>query len=332
VRQGFLTSAVRASFVAGTVAAALISAPAAAQVRETGARLDARFGTEFTETVSRTFPAAGPVTLNLSNESGDVVITGGPGSEVRVEAVKRVRQQSEPDARTLLQKFLVNITERNGVVEVRTEFPPEGGWAGGVDYTITLPSSANVAVRIDRGDLQLANVRGEVRASTVSGNIAGSSLGNLRSARTISGDVSLADIEGETVGAGTLNGDFAIRNLKAQSIDVDVKAGQVRLIDATCIDVYVAAVEGDVDYSGQLAKGGRYRLQSHSGSVRMTPFGDTGFELQANSFSGDIHSDFPFPNSPSPGEPNQTLRGTVGDASATIELRSYSGNVFLSRR
>lgn len=311
---------------------ACMSAPALAQVRETGDRLDARFGSEFTESISRTIQARGVATLELTNDAGDVVVTGGPGTDIRIDAVKRARQGSEANARALLQRFVVGISERNGVVEVRTEFPPEGDWAGGVDFTITLPARTNVTLRVDRGDLQIANVRGEVRASTVSGNIAGSLLGKLRSARTISGDVSIADVEGDTVAAGTLSGDFVARNLKAQSLDVDVKSGQVRFIDAECNDVYVAAVTGDVEYSGRLAKGGRYRLQSHAGAVRMTLFADTGFELEANSFSGDIHSDFPFPNSPSPGEPNQTLRGTVGDASAAVELRSYSGDVFISRR
>ena len=85
-------------------------------------------------------------------------------------------------------------------------------------------------------------------------------------------------------------------------------------------------------YTGRLARGGRYRLQSHSGNIQITLIGETGFDLEANSFSGDIRSDYPFPNSPSPGEPNQTLRGTLGDAGASVELRSYSGDVAIIKR
>ena len=64
------------------VAAAAIvcaSAPRIAepQVRETGLTLEARFGPEFTESFSRTIQVSPSTTLDLSNESGDVVITGG---------------------------------------------------------------------------------------------------------------------------------------------------------------------------------------------------------------------------------------------------------------
>ena len=71
------------------VAAAAIvctSAPriAEAQVRETGLTLEARFGPEFTESFSRTIQASPSTTLDLSTESGDVVITGGGGTELRI--------------------------------------------------------------------------------------------------------------------------------------------------------------------------------------------------------------------------------------------------------
>jgi hypothetical protein len=122
------------------------------------------------------------------------------------------------------------------------------------------------------------------------------------------------------------------RNLKAPSVEVDVKTGGIWLTDSESDQVYLSSETGSVEYIGRLVRGGRYQLRSHSGEIRLTPVGDTGFDLEANSFSGDIRSAYPFPNSPSPGEPNQTLRGTVGDGSATVELRSFSGDVIIVKR
>lgn len=342
MRQGLLRRLLRRllrncpgrSFLIAALASLVFGAPAtsAAQVRETGLTLEARFGPEFTESFTRTIQVGSSATLDLTNESGDVVITGVGGNQVTIDAVKRVRQLTEFDARTLLQEMVIRISERNGQVEVRTALPPEGNWSGGVDYTIALPDAASVTLRVTRGDLRITNIRGELRASTVSGNIVVSSLARLRDVKTISGDIEITDAEGETVIAGALNGNVIARNLKARSVDVDAKSGDIRFIDVVCDEVYLAGVTGEVEYTGRLAKGGRYRLQSHSGHILITPLGETGFELQANSFSGDIRSDYPFSDSPSPGQPNQSLRGTVGDASASVELRSYSGDIAIIKR
>lgn len=321
-------------FVVAAGALLAVSAPAVAgqQAREAGASLVARFGPEFTEPFTRTIQVAPNATLDLTSESGDVVVTGGSGTAVRIDAVKRVRQPSEAAARTLMQTMVIRVSETSDRVEVRTELPPEGNWSGGVDYTIAVPDTLNVTLRTARGDQRISNVRGELRATTVSGTIRASSVGKLRDARTVSGDIEITDASGEDVSASTMSGSVTVRTLKARFTEVDVKTGDVRFVDVESEQVYVSAVTGNVDFTGRLAKGGRYQLRSHGGQVTLTPVGEAGFDLEAHSFSGDIRSDFPLPNSPSPGEPNQTLRGTVGDASATVELRSFSGDVVIVKR
>ena len=53
------------------------------------------------------------------------------------------------------------------------------------------------------------------------------------------------------------------------------------------------AVNGNIDYAGDLARSGRYEFVSHSGDIRLMLSGGTGFEVQANSFSGNVRSEFP---------------------------------------
>ena len=115
--------------VVAAAAIVCVSAPriAESQVRETGLTLEARFGPEFTESFNRTLQVGPSTTLNLTNESGDVVITGGGGTELRIDAVKRVRQMNEPGARMLLQAMVITISEQNGQVEVTDRVPARGG-------------------------------------------------------------------------------------------------------------------------------------------------------------------------------------------------------------
>jgi hypothetical protein len=67
-----------------------------------------------------------------------------------------------------------------------------------------------------------------------------------------------------------------------------------------------------------------------------------GFELDASTFSGSIRSDFPVTlrSSPDPdnrtdrrrGGMNRAIRGTYGDASAIIAVRSFSGSVVITKK
>ena len=94
-------------------------------------RDEARRGPEFTEQVSKTLRLGRNGTFDLQNISGQIVVTGGAGNEVRVDAIKRVRHPNESEARQLLQAIEVRIEERNGSVEVRTDYPRRN-WSGGL--------------------------------------------------------------------------------------------------------------------------------------------------------------------------------------------------------
>ncbi len=62
----------------------------------------------------------------------------------------------------------------------------------------------------------------------------------------------------------------------------------------------------------------------------MTIPAGSGFDLEANTFSGDIDSEFEITVSGkiSPKE----IRGTVGKGGATLILKSFSGNVDLKKK
>jgi DUF4097 and DUF4098 domain-containing protein YvlB len=300
-------------------------------------RADARRGPEYTEAFSRTVTLGRTGTFELLNPSGDVVITGGRGDALRIDATKRVRHQDESQARSLLQNMQILVSERSGLVDVRTVFPRARNWYGAVDYTIALPDSANVVIRTMSGDLRLTNVRGDLRAESVSGDIVASAVGRVRALRTVSGDLQLTDAEGQDVTAGTVSGDLTVRDLKAQSMTVESVSGNLRLTDVELDRANLRSVSGDLEYRGRLARGGRYDLQSHSGDILVSPSGGNGFDLEAGTFSGDVRSDFEFRTTRDDdgargrGGRGRSIRGTVGDAGAILTLRSFSGDVTVTR-
>jgi len=141
------------------------------------------------------------------------------------------------------------------------------------------------------------------------------------------------------VTASTVSGTLLARSVKARSVDLQSISGDVRLTDVQSDRTYVKSISGSIDFSGQLARNGRYEFQSHSGDVRVSPLGSQGFSLEASTFSGDLRSDFPLTmqgNSPNRANwrgPNRPpLRGTFGDGGAVISLQSFSGSITIVKR
>ena len=100
------------------------------------------------------------------------------------------------------------------------------------------------------------------------------------------------------------------------------------------------SVSGSVEFVGTLGKSGRYEINSHSGSVRLSLAGNTGFELNASSFSGSIRSDFPVTLGGPPSRddrgrrpgPGRATHAVFGDGSATLNIRTFSGDIVLTKR
>jgi len=295
-------------------------------------------GREFTEPFSKTVRLGRNGTFDLQNISGDIVVTGGGGNDVRLEATKRVRHPNEAEAKALLSEIAIQIQERNGSVEVRTDYPRRRTWSGGVDYSVAVPRDANVSLRSVSGTVRVTNVNGELRAESVSGDVIASSVRRLRLMKSVSGDLEITDAEADELTAGSVSGDIIVNKLKAVGIDGQGVSGDLRLTDVEIDHASLRSVSGDIEYAGRLVRNGRYEFQSHSGDLRIMPGDARGFAVEATTFSGDVRSDYPLTlqtapgNAPGPRRRNSSIRGSFGDAGATLTLQSFSGDIVIVKR
>ena len=294
-------------------------------------------GPEYTENFSRTVRIGRTGALDLQNVAGDISVTGGGGDDVRIEAVKRVRHPNEAEAKVLLSEIAIEVADRGGRVEVRTEYPRRRNWSGGVDFTLSVPRDASVALRSVSGTVKVTNINGELRAETVSGDIIMMTAKKLRVAKTVSGDVEISESEADELSLGTVSGDVIVNRLKGSGFDAQSVSGDLRLTDVEIDHASIRSVSGDIDYSGRLARNGRYQFQSHSGDIRVTPADAKGFTIEASTFSGDVRSDYALTLQTSPGNSftpgrNRSVRGSFGDAGATLTLQSFSGDIAIVKR
>ncbi len=335
------------------IALVVVSAPATAAVTARGpggeenpraAWLDryteARQGGEQSERVTQTYNVGADGSLDLSNLSGDVRVTGGGGNEIRIEAIKRARHRDGGEAKQLLDRLRVEMNNVGGRVEVRAVYPRSTGrMSASVDFVISVPAGAAVSLKTISGNIAVSNVRGEVRADTVSGDLELSGTPNVLMGKAVSGTVTARNIAGaNTVTLATISGNIVTSELKARALDANSVSGDVLLRGVQVERLEAKAVSGSIEFASPLARGGRYSFNSHSGDVRVAVLNGTGFELDATTFSGSVRSDFPITlrtdndGRGGRGSDGRTIRGTFGDASAVLSVRSFSGSVVISKQ
>jgi len=308
--------------------------------RSRAERYRGRWSSEKEAVETKTFTVARDAALSLVNIAGAIVVEASPGDTIRVEARRVGRGATEADAQEQLDQTRVSYTQHGNRVEVRA-YHTGRMQRSEVFFTVAVPASVAVDVRSISGDVRLKGLKGEARADTVSGDLAAEALSALASVKTVSGDLRISGCSSSReVTAGTVSGEIVVRGLKARSCNIGTVSGTVDLADAACDETLVRSVSGDVIYAGSLVKSGRYELKSHSGDIHLRLDGKVGFDVDAQTFSGTVRSDWPIAAraSEDEGAPgwrrsrHTSLRGTFGDGSAELSLTTFSGDIFLGKR
>lgn len=294
-------------------------------------------GPEQSERFSRKVKLGRDGRVSVANISGDIVVTGGSGDEVSIEAVKHAR--GEPSQ---LANVRVVVEDRAGRVDIRTEYDNSRFRNNNVsvDYTLTVPSGAAVDMKSVSGNVKVTGVRGSVRAESVSGSVTATDTPKVEAAKSISGNVMLSGIaiDGD-LSAGTVSGTVTARGVKAHALELGSVSGDMVVTDVTCDRLNAKSVSGGFEYTGTITKGGVYEVNVHSGTVRFVLANPSGFDLSASTFSGNIRSDLPLTiggdrdsGSRRRGPSNRSMRATFGDGSATLTLRTFSGDIVIAKK
>lgn len=299
---------------------------------------------EQSEKISRTLKIGSNGELDLSNLSGDIIITRGSGSAAQVEAVKIARARTADAAREALGLVSVDFDERGSRAEVRASYPRGNqrmrDVSVSVRYTVSAPENTRISAHSLSGDISASGIQGDLNLETLSGDVAVENAARITLAKSTSGDVSITNVRSDIgLEASTVSGNLMVRSSSARRMQLGSVSGNVTVTDARSERIDAESISGDIEYTGGFEKNGRYELNSHSGVIRITPTGNTGFELDANSFSGSIEVGLDLQNSRQNaadhgrrGGRMRSLRGTYGDGSAILEVTTFSGTVVIGKK
>jgi lia operon protein LiaG len=176
--------------------------------------------------------------------------------------------------------------------------------------------SAPVSATGIRGDLSIDVGSGNVRVSDVDGDL---------SIDTGSGPVEVSKFKGTTLSVDTGSGEVTGTSLEANEVSIDTGSGDIRLTSVTAPRLDFETGSGGVtaDLRGPLRS---LNVETGSGDVAITAPASLGAEVEIETSSGGVETDFPLEVTR---HASDHLVGRIGNGQGRIAIETGSGEVRL---
>jgi hypothetical protein len=223
----------------------------------------------------------------------------------------------------------VDVTSAGNHATVRVVLPSGTHWGGdqSADLTVRVPRGSAVSAALVSADLKVADLAGEGRLRTVSGDISGELAGDAH-VDTVSGDVQLKAAAGKDIEIKTISGDVRLYG-SGGDVAVSTVSGDAELSLGTLSRGKFATVSGDFGIGSTLAAGGEIDAESVSGDIMLSFAAAPDAAIDLQSFSGDIDNCFgPKPASSEYG-PGTRLQFNSGSAAGRVRVNTKSGDISL---
>jgi len=257
---------------------------------------------------TRTFQVTGPVSLEVSNGSGDITVRQGGSGSVEIRAKIHVGDRwfgnSDVDRRVHAVESNPPLEQSGNTIRIRKVEDEERNSHISIDYEITAPAETQLHSETGSGDVIVEGIHGPV------------------SARTGSGDVKMSGLHAD-VTAYTGSGDAKFESIEAGHLEIETGSGDVELREVRCA-AQVRTGSGDIEAQGEPQEA--WRLRTGSGDVTLRLPADLGFDLDAHTGSGDVETHgLAITTEGTFGHGN--LRGKVRGGGVPVEVQTSSGDI-----
>jgi DUF4097 and DUF4098 domain-containing protein YvlB len=186
------------------------------------------------------------------------------------------------------------------------------------DYEISVPSSSELQVRTDSGNVTVENVHGDMSFDTVAA------------------DLALQDVEGYLV-IKSIGGSLVCTRC-AGRLDATSISGNFQLMQPLMDNVRVQTSSGNILFDGGFMNRGIYVLKNYSGTIEVRFSNKDSFDVNATSLYGNVINEAPVTadrhSMPAPRGSTfaKSLFGSMNDGHAKVELSSFSGTIKIMKR
>jgi DUF4097 and DUF4098 domain-containing protein YvlB len=289
---------------------------------------------KYEEKFDKTVALAKEGKVDISNISGDITVMSWNQDQVKIEALKVSEASSLEKAKENAAKVTIEVVPEGNLLRIETKYPKSGKFWGGdsinvsIDYKIWIPEKAALKANNVSGDITAESIGGAAALKAVSGDVQLTKAAAGADCNSVSGNVTVSVVTGEAF-LKSVSGDVKASVVKG-SVEAESVSGDVELTDVSdAPTARVKALSGEVVFRGRLSKQGNYSLKSHSGGVVLYLPADSAFDLEAETFSGGIESDFEIKvvGKVSPKE----MGGSVNGGGALLKVSSFSGDIKLKK-
>jgi hypothetical protein len=220
------------------------------------------------------------------------------------------------------------------------------GLDAGADLRIRVPPGKQLSVYLAVGKVSLTNVQGQIRVDASSAPVTASGVKGELSVDVGSGIVRVTDGEG-VLDVDTGSGSVEVSRFKGRELTVDTGSGNVNGTELTAEGLTIETGSGDIELAGVSSP--TLTLETGSGTVRTdlrtdlkslsveTGSGDVAVtapatldaEVEIETSSGDIESEFPLQVTR---HARDHLVGRIGTGKGRIAVETGSGDVRLIKR
>src|SRR5260370_17094255 len=165
-----------------------------------------------TEEFHHTYPLTANGRIELENIKGGVQIIGGDQNQVKVDAVKRARNEDQlKDADIVIENRADSISIETKYRERDKDYHYFDGRnnPASVEYTLTVPRTARLdEIKLINGSLDVTGVSGEVHASCINGKLTARGLAGRARLATINGhlDANFERLQATPIELSSVNG------------------------------------------------------------------------------------------------------------------------------
>lgn len=262
------------------------------------------------EEFERRIPVARGTRLDVRLHGGEVAVHGWNRDAVRVRATHFSTDSLEAG----LVDGIVTVRARLGI-----------GRPHAIDVSIDVPTWMAVTVAGLYVDISVTGTRSDITAETVRGDVrVRGGRGNI-TLKSIAGDVSLEGAQGRAEVHAANNG------VRVTALKGDLRAetvnGNVILKGLQSTSVDVATIGGDIDWEGDIADHGQYRLATHTGDIDVTIPERDNATVSARAFDGQLRSAMRV-NVPA-ARGRSRVSFVLGNGAARLDAETFRGTISL---
>jgi hypothetical protein len=290
---------------------------------------------KYEEKFEKTVSLAKDGKVSLHNITGSIVVKSWNKGEVKIDATKISKATTLDKAKENASLVKIEVEKEGNTLRIKTEYPDEGkimrrrSLNVSVKYSLVIPAKASVKIDSVTGGVDLEKIGGAVKVNIVTGGIVVKKADKGVDCETVTGKINLQNITGDAF-METVTGRITASQIKG-SIKANVVTGRIELREVSEASVVDGnTVTGTVIYDGKINRDGRYTLKTHTGRIEMTLPADSGFDLEANTFSGSIESDFDIKVSGKISK--KRISGVVNKGGPLVKLSTFSGSVYLKKK